>query len=102
MCHEKYMLKALELAYDAAKDGEIPVGCVVTDENGAVIGTGRNRREKEKSALAHAEIEAIAEACKNRRDWRLSGCTMYVTLEPCPMCAGAIISLWRNTGMNRI
>jgi len=91
MNHEFYMNLALDLAQEAAKDGEAPVGCVIIDANGAVIGRGRNRREKEKSALAHAEIEAIGEACKAIGDWRLDECSLYVTLEPCPMCAGAII-----------
>ena len=89
--HENYMSIALELANEAAADFEAPVGCVVVDAFGVVIGRGRNRREKEKSALAHAEIEAIGEACKTINDWRLNGCSLYVTLEPCPMCAGAII-----------
>jgi len=91
MEHEDYMLLALELAHEAEADGEAPVGCVITDSSGAVIGRGRNRREKEKTAIAHAELEAIDNACKTLGDWRLSGCTLYVTLEPCPMCAGAII-----------
>jgi len=82
---------ALALAREAGLDGEAPVGCVVTGAEGHIIGRGRNRREKEKSAVAHAELEAIAEACKYLGDWRLSGCSLYVTLEPCPMCAGAII-----------
>lgn len=89
--HEDYMRFALELAREAAEDGETPVGCVIINAAGDVIGNGRNRREKEKLATAHAEIEAITEACKAFGDWRLSGCTLYVTLEPCPMCAGAII-----------
>ena len=86
------MQEALLLAGAAAAEGEIPVGCVITDETGAVIGRGRNRRESEADATAHAEIEAIREACRSRGDWRLDGCTLYVTLEPCPMCAGAIIN----------
>jgi len=89
--HEFYMRLALELAQEAGADGETPVGCVVVDPHGAVIGRGRNRREKKKSALAHAEIEAIDEACKRLDDWRLPDCSLYVTLEPCPMCAGAVI-----------
>ena len=89
--HEKYMSMALDLAREAGDAGEAPVGCVVVDASGAVIGCGRNRREKEKSALAHAEIEAIGNACLAIGDWRLSGCSLYVTLEPCPMCAGAAI-----------
>jgi len=89
--NEKYMRQALSLAREAGADGEAPVGCVVVDASGNVIGRGRNRREKEMSATAHAELEAIAEACKTLGDWRLSGCSLYVTLEPCPMCAGAVI-----------
>jgi tRNA(adenine34) deaminase len=82
---------ALDLAREGAEDGETPVGCVVVGADGEIIGKGRNRREKERNATAHAEIEAINEACKTLGDWRLSGCAMYVTLEPCPMCAGAAI-----------
>jgi len=82
---------ALALAREAGDDGETPVGCVIADAGGAVIGRGRNRREKEKTATAHAEIEAINDACGAIGDWRLSGCSLYVTLEPCPMCAGAMI-----------
>ena len=89
--HEHYMSIAMELAATARDDGEAPVGCVVVDSDGIVVGRGRNRRERDKNATAHAEIEAIAEACKTIGDWRLSGCSLYVTLEPCPMCAGAII-----------
>ena len=89
--HEHYMRLALSLAREAGADGEAPVGCVVIDADGSVIGRGRNRREKEKNALAHAELEAIANACSTIGDWRLNGCALYVTLEPCPMCAGAII-----------
>ena len=89
--NQYYMGVALSLAHEAKEDGEAPVGAVVVDAAGAVIGRGRNRREKEASALAHAELEAIEDACKTLGDWRLSGCSLYVTLEPCPMCAGAII-----------
>ena len=92
MCHEKYMRRALELACQAGKEGEVPVGCVIVDNTGAVIGTGRNRREKSGLATAHAEIEAIENACRKKGTWRLTDCSMYVTLEPCPMCAGAIIN----------
>ena len=92
MEHEIYMRCALELARRAMREGEVPVGCVIVDEEGKLIGRGRNRRETKRSALAHAEIEAIAEACQKTGDWRLSGAAMYVTLEPCPMCAGAIIN----------
>ena len=87
----QFMDAALELAQEAAAEGEVPVGCVIV-RNGQVVGRGRNRRETEKTALGHAEIEAIAEACKNLGGWRLWECTLYVTLEPCPMCAGAIIN----------
>lgn len=90
--NEKYMKEALSLAEDAFSLGEVPVGCVIVDEAGNVIGRGKNRRETAHDASAHAEIEAIREACANRGDWRLEGCTLYVTLEPCPMCAGAIIN----------
>ena len=82
---------ALQLAQQAGADGEAPVGCVVVDTFGAIIGRGRNRREKTRSALAHAELEAIEDACNTLGDWRLTGCSLYVTLEPCPMCAGAVI-----------
>jgi len=85
------MLIALSLAREAATDGEAPVGCVIVDTKGAIIGRGRNRRERERTALAHAELEAISAACKTLGDWRLFGCSLYVTLEPCPMCAGAVI-----------
>jgi len=88
---EYYMSIALQLAQEAGADGEAPVGCVIVDAFGAVVGRGRNRREVLKSATAHAEIEAIEDACNTLGDWRLTGCSLYVTLEPCPMCAGAII-----------
>ena len=87
----QFMQEALELAREAAAEGEVPVGCVVV-RKGQIVGRGRNRREGEKSALAHAEIEAIGDACRNLGGWRLWECTLYVTLEPCPMCAGAIIN----------
>ncbi len=87
----KYMDLALIRARRAAEDGEVPVGAVVV-RDGKVIGTGRNRREKSHSALAHAEIEAINAACTEIGDWRLDDCELYVTLEPCPMCSGAIIN----------
>ena len=86
-----YMLAALELAKEAAADGEVPVGCVIT-RNGQIVGRGRNRRETGKTALGHAEIEAIDQACRTLGGWRLWECTLYVTLEPCPMCAGAIVN----------
>lgn len=86
-----FMDAALDLARQAGQAGEIPVGCVIV-RNGEIVGAGRNRRESDKTALGHAEIEAIDSACKNLGGWRLWECTMYVTLEPCPMCAGAIIN----------
>lgn len=89
--HERFLREALLLADEAAEAGEIPVGCVIV-KDGAIIGRGRNRREEAKSALAHAEIIAIDEACRTLGDWRLDGCGLYVTLEPCPMCAGAILN----------
>ena len=92
MEHETYMRMALELESQAAAEGEVPVGCVIADSAGTVIGRGRNRREENADATAHAEIEAIREAGEALGSWRLDGCTLYVTLEPCPMCAGAIIN----------
>lgn len=86
-----FMDEALKLASEAAAEGEVPVGCVIV-RKGEIVGRGRNRREAGKTALAHAEIEAISEACTNLGGWRLWECTLYVTLEPCPMCAGAIIN----------
>ena len=86
-----YMDQALILAREAAAEGEVPVGCVIVCKD-TIVGRGRNRREKDKSALAHAEVEAIGEACRTLGGWRLWECTLYVTLEPCPMCAGAIIN----------
>ena len=88
---EEMMRQALTLASEAAAEGEVPVGCVVTLGD-RIVGRGRNRRETGKSALAHAELEAIAEANRTLGGWRLWQCTLYVTLEPCPMCAGAIIN----------
>ena len=86
-----YMDEALALAAEAAADGEVPVGCVIVCRD-RIVGRGRNRRETAKTALGHAEIEAIADACRNLGGWRLWECTLYVTLEPCPMCAGAIVN----------
>ena len=86
------MSLALELAKESALEGEVPVGAVAVWDDGEIIGKGRNRREKGKNALYHAEIEAINNACKYKKGWRLHKCTLYVTLEPCPMCAGAIIN----------
>ena len=87
----RFMEEALALAKEAADAGEVPVGCVIV-RKGEIVGRGRNRREGDKTALAHAELEAIAQACANLGGWRLWECTLYVTLEPCPMCAGAIIN----------
>ncbi|MGM9613496.1 MAG: tRNA adenosine(34) deaminase TadA [Butyricicoccus sp.] len=88
---EKYMKAALKLARKAADEGEVPVGAVVVCD-GKIVGRGRNRRETKKNALCHAEIEAINKACKKLGGWRLHRCDLYVTLEPCPMCTGAIIN----------
>ena len=89
--HECYMEQALALAREAAQAGEVPVGCVIVRE-GVVVGRGRNRREEKRSALSHAETEAIAQANRTLASWRLEDCALYVTLEPCPMCAGAILN----------
>ena len=91
----EFMDAALELAKEAAADGEVPVGCVIV-RKGEIVGRGRNRREQAKTALGHAEIEAIGDACRNLGGWRLWDCTLYVTLEPCPMCAGALA--WSQIG----
>ena len=91
MTDVEYMTLALQLAQQAAEEGEVPVGAVIVKDD-KVIGRGRNRRESAGNALAHAEIEAINEACQTLGGWQLVDCTMYVTLEPCPMCAGAIIN----------
>ena len=88
---EYFMDEALKLAKEAFDEGEVPVGCVIVKDD-QIVGRGRNRRETGKSALAHAEIEAIAQACETLGGWRLWQCTLYVTLEPCPMCAGAIVN----------
>ncbi|MBQ5761160.1 MAG: nucleoside deaminase [Clostridia bacterium] len=88
---EKYMQMALELAREAYDAGEVPVGCVVVCD-GKVVGRGRNRREEDQNALLHAECIAIQEACRTLGSWRLTDCDLYVTLEPCPMCAGAILN----------
>ena len=87
---EKYMKKALALAKKAYELGEVPIGCIIVYE-GKVIGRGYNRRNTDKNTLCHAEITAIRKASKKMGDWRLEGCTMYVTLEPCQMCAGACV-----------
>ncbi len=91
MTDEEYMLEAIELAKKAAALGEVPVGAVAVWD-GKIVGRGMNLRETDKNALRHAEIMAIDEACKNLGGWRLWKCDLYVTLEPCPMCAGAIIN----------
>ncbi len=91
MTDTDFMLIATEQAKIAAAEGEVPVGAVVV-RNGEVVSVGRNRREKDKNALAHAELEAISLACKKLGGWRLWECDLYVTLEPCPMCTGAIIN----------
>lgn len=87
---EKYMKEALKQAKKAYALGEVPIGCVIVHE-GNIIGRGYNRRNTDKTTLAHAEITAIKKACKKIGDWRLEDCHMYITLEPCPMCAGAIV-----------
>lgn len=89
--NRKFMLEAIELAKIAASEGEVPVGAVIV-KDGKIIAKGKNEREKKQNALSHAEIEAINNACKALGSWRLDDCEIYVTLEPCPMCAGAIIN----------
>jgi len=88
---EKYMLKAIELANKALKKGDVPIGAVIVKDN-KIISTGYNKREKKQNALYHAEVIAIDKACKKLKSFRLEGCDIYVTLEPCPMCCGAIIN----------
>ena len=88
--HEKYMKEAIRQAKKAYDLGEVPIGCVIVYE-GKIIGQGYNRRNTDKNTLAHAEITAINKASKKVGDWRLEGCSLYVTLEPCQMCAGAIV-----------
>ena len=90
---ERYMKRAIELGAQAAAIGEVPVGAVVVENaTGEIISEAYNLRETEKKATAHAEILAIERACEARGGWRLNGCTLYVTLEPCPMCAGALVN----------
>ncbi len=91
MKHEDYMNRALELAKKAAENGDVPVGCVIV-KDGVIVGEGYNRREAGDDATAHAEVDAIRAACTRLGTWRLHGAVLYVTLEPCPMCAGAIIN----------
>ena len=91
MTNRELMTRAIELAKEAASEGEVPVGAVIS-KNGEIIAEGRNRREKGKNALFHAETEAIYNACNDLGGWRLQDCVLYVTLEPCPMCTGAIIN----------
>ena len=91
MDHEGYMRQALDLAREAAECGEVPVGCVIV-QGDRVVGRGRNRREKKQQTQSHAEMEAIRQANEALGSWRLDECTLYVTLEPCPMCAGAILN----------
>jgi len=91
MEHEDFMREALLLAREATGHGEVPVGCVIV-RDGEIVGRGRNRREELHAAASHAEMEAIADANARLGSWRLDGCTLYVTLEPCPMCAGAILN----------
>ena len=88
---EQYMKEALALAWEAADVGEVPVGCVIV-RNGEIVGRGRNRREEKQATSSHAEMEAIAQANETLGTWRLDDCELYVTLEPCPMCAGAILN----------
>ena len=91
MTHEDYMNQALALAREAAAHGEVPVGCVIV-RDGKIIGRGRNRREEKQAVFSHAEMEAMAQANEALGSWRLEDCDLYVTLEPCPMCAGAILN----------
>ena len=91
MTHEDYMNQALTLAREAAAHGEVPVGCVIV-RDGKIIGRGRNRREEKQAVFSHAEMEAMAQANESLGSWRLEDCDLYVTLEPCPMCAGAILN----------
>ena len=92
MEREYYMRRALALAEAAAAAGEVPVGCVIVDGAGNVLAEGRNRREETRGVCGHAELDALENASRARGDWRMDDCTLYVTLEPCPMCAGAMIN----------
>ncbi|MBQ5590849.1 MAG: nucleoside deaminase [Clostridia bacterium] len=95
--YTEFMEEALKLAYLSFDEQEVPVGAVVV-KDGKIIGKGRNKREQLNNALSHAEIEAINDACNHLNSWRLENCDLYVTLEPCPMCAGAII----NARINKV
>ena len=97
MNYDYFMQEALSLAKLSLNENEVPVGAVIV-KDGKIVGKGRNRREQLKNALSHAEIEAINDACKNLSSWRLESCDLYVTSEPCPMCAGAII----NARINKV
>lgn len=92
MVNNNYMELALKMAELAYKHDEVPIGAVIVDENGNVISKGYNKREKTQNAINHAEIDAIQKACKKLKSWRLDNMSMYVTLKPCPMCAGAILN----------
>ncbi|MFZ2537838.1 MAG: nucleoside deaminase [Oscillospiraceae bacterium] len=89
--HSDYMDIAIEQAQSALALGDVPIGCIIVKDD-IIVGRGYNTRERDKNALGHAELMAIKDACTNLASWRLSGCTLYVTLEPCPMCMGAIIN----------
>ena len=89
--HQMWMDRAIALAKEAGESEEIPVGAVIVNREGVVLSTGVNRKERDQDPTAHAEIVAIREAARVLKDWHLNGCTLYVTLEPCPMCAGAIL-----------
>lgn len=93
-----YMQRAIELAKEAEACGDVPIGAVVVNRDGTIIGEGKNTREAEASGIGHAEINAIENACKTISSWHLDGCTLYVTLEPCTMCAGACV----NTRIERV
>jgi tRNA(adenine34) deaminase len=89
--HQQWMDKAIVLAKQAGAQGEIPVGAIAIDPDGKILGTGENRKERDRDPTAHAEMLAIRAAARTCQDWHLTTCTLYVTLEPCPMCAGAIV-----------
>ena len=90
--HQRWMRRSIELATDAGDAGEVPVGAIVVAPDGVIIGEGENRRERDRDPTAHAEIVAIRRAGQHLNSWHLDRCTLYVTLEPCPMCAGAIVA----------